>query len=63
MFDARVTDIVDGVARVQLCKAAVVSDVPVAQADRVRPGDLVRLRLVSSDPAQRSVHFAIEATH
>lgn len=63
MFDARVTDIVDGVARVQLCKAAVVSDVPVAQADRVRPGDLVQLRLVSSDPAQRSVHFAIEATH
>ena len=61
-FDAGVTDIVDGVARVQLCKAAVVADVPVGRADRVRAGDMVQLRLIASDPAQRSVRFAFEAT-
>ena len=61
-FDAGVTDIVAGVARVQLCEAAVVADVPVEQADGVRPGDTVRLRLIAADPAQRSVRFALEAT-
>lgn len=59
-FDAGITHIVDGVARVQLCQAAVVADVPVAAADHVRPGDMVRVRLISSDPAQRSVRFAFE---
>jgi exoribonuclease R len=62
-FEARVTDIIDGEARVQLCKAAVVTDVPVGKADHVQPGDMVRLRLIASDPAQRSVRFAFEATH
>ena len=61
-FEARVTDINDGVARVQLCEAAVVADVPLGSADHVQPGDMVRLRLTASDPAQRSVHFAFEAT-
>jgi exoribonuclease R len=61
-FEARVTTVADGVARVQLRTAAVVADVPVAAADQVQPGDDVRLRLISADPAQRSVHFAFEAT-
>ena len=61
-FEARVTDINDGVARVQLCDAAVVADVPVGSADHVQPGDTVRLRLTASDPAQRSVRFVFEAT-
>ena len=58
-FEAGVTDVVDGVARVQLCKAAVVADVPVVPTDRVQPGDTIRLRLVEADPVHRSVRFAL----
>jgi exoribonuclease R len=60
-FTAGVTDIVDGTARVQLCEAAVVADVPLGPADRVRPGDTVHLRLDAADPAKRSVRFSLEA--
>jgi exoribonuclease R len=62
-FEAGVTDVVDGVARVQLCKAAVVADVPVVPADHVQPGDMVRLRLVAADPAHRSVRFSLAETN
>jgi exoribonuclease R len=62
-FTAGVTDIIDGVARVQLREAAVVADVPVAPDDRIRPGDMVRLRLVAADPAHRSVRFSLEPAH
>jgi len=58
-FEAGVTDVVDGVARVQLCKAAVVADVPVVPTDRIQPGDTIRLRLIEADPVHRSVRFAL----
>ena len=60
-FEARVTDVNDGVARVHLCEAAVVADVPIGKADHTEPGDTVRLRLIAADPAQRSLRFAVEA--
>jgi exoribonuclease R len=60
VFEARVTDIDNGVARVQLCEAAIVADVPVPQADPARVGDVVQLELIAVDPAQRFVRFAFE---
>ena len=35
---------------------------PVGPSDKVQPGDTVLLRLIASDPAQRTVRFAFEAT-
>jgi exoribonuclease R len=59
-FEARVTDISERTARVQLCEAAVVADVPVAQADHVQVGDVVKLKLIAADPSERSVRFSFE---
>ena len=59
-FEARVTDVTDGVARVQLCDDAILGDVAVDKPIDVQAGDLVKLRLVAADPARRSIEFALD---
>jgi exoribonuclease R len=54
MFDAVVTDVDDRGARIQLRDPAVVARVG---AHRVVPGDDLRVRLVSADPASRRLEF------
>jgi VacB/RNase II family 3'-5' exoribonuclease len=54
MFDAVVTDVDDRGARIQLCEPAVVARVG---ANRVVPGDELRVRLVSCDPSARRLEF------
>jgi exoribonuclease R len=58
-FEARVTDVSDGVAKVQLCTDAVLGEVAVERSANVRPGDLVSLELVAADPTSRSIRFAL----
>ena len=60
-FEARVTDVTDGVARVQLCDAAILGDVAVDKPSHVQAGDVVQLRLIAADPARRSIEFALSA--
>ncbi len=54
VFDAVVTDTDERGARIQLCDPAVVARV---SAHRVEPGDVVKVRLVASDPAKRQISF------
>jgi exoribonuclease R len=54
-YRAIVIDDDDEAARVQLCDLAVVARVKIK--GQVRPGDEVRVRLISADPAQRRVTF------
>jgi exoribonuclease R len=54
MFAAIVTDVDARGARIQLCDPAVVARV---DANHVVPGDDVRVRLVSCDPATRRLEF------
>ncbi|MCU1364412.1 MAG: ribonuclease [Ilumatobacteraceae bacterium] len=53
-FDAVVTDVDDRGARIQLADPAVVARV---SAHHVEPGDAFPVRLVSADPAKRTVTF------
>ena len=53
-FDAVVTDHDDDGARIQLCEPAVRARVA---AHRVTPGDDIKVKLVSADPAARRVQF------
>jgi exoribonuclease R len=62
VFDARVTDVTDGVAKVQLCDDAILGEVAVERSAAVRPGDLVALELVAADPARRSITFTLHET-
>jgi exoribonuclease R len=53
-FDAIVTDLDERGARIQLCGPPVVARV---EANRVMPGDRIRVRLVESDPVRRAIRF------
>lgn len=53
-FEAVVVDDDDEVSRIQLSEVAVVAKVT---AQHLHPGDRCRVRLVSADPAARTVHF------
>jgi exoribonuclease R len=59
-FEARVTEVTDGVARVQLCDHAILGGVVVDKPSHVRAGDVVKLRLIAADPAQRSIQFVLD---
>ena len=54
VFEAVVTDVDDRGARIQLSDVAIVARV---NAERVAPGDRLRVRLVEASPEQRSVRF------
>ncbi len=53
-FDAVVTDLDERGARIQLCGPPVLARV---EANRVAPGDRIRVRLVESDPVRRAIKF------
>jgi exoribonuclease R len=59
IFEARITDVTDGVAKVQLCDDAVLGEVAIERSAAVRPGDLVELRLEAADPSARSIRFTL----
>jgi exoribonuclease R len=61
VFDAAIVDVERGrdVARIQLADPVVVASVKMTSAT---PGEHVRVKLVSADPAARQVHFALAAT-
>ena len=55
VFDAVVTDLGEAGARIQLCSVPVVAR---TQAIGVVPGDRIKVRLESADPARRLLRFA-----
>lgn len=56
-FDAVVTDTDQRGARIQLCRAPVVAQLPV---DGLVPGDEIVTRLVAADPVARRIEFALD---
>jgi hypothetical protein len=61
VFDAAIVDVEHGrdAARIQLADPVVVASLTVTGAT---PGEHVRVKLVSADPAARHVHFELVST-